>query len=64
MKHGKHIKIIALDCEMVQTGSTNHDLSLARLSIVDEQGKIVLDEYSLPNKPIIDYLTEYSGITV
>ncbi|CAO3611640.1 unnamed protein product [Cunninghamella blakesleeana] len=53
-------KLIAIDCEMVLTESGR---ALARVSLVDEDGNILLDEYVRPDEPIIDYLTEYSGIT-
>lgn len=37
---------------------------VCRLSIVDGINKnVVYDEYILPQHPIVDYVTEYSGIT-
>jgi RNA exonuclease 1 len=36
---------------------------LARVSLVDENENVLLDEYCLPEAPIVDYLTQYSGIT-
>ena len=53
--------IYSIDCEMVLTTDDNY--SLARISIVDWDGKIVLDSYILPSLPIKDYFTQYSGIT-
>ena len=54
-------KFIALDCEMVG-GLTNKSL-LARVSIVDYNGSVLLDLYVIPNDKIGDYRTKYSGIT-
>ncbi|KAI9341468.1 ribonuclease H-like domain-containing protein [Obelidium mucronatum] len=36
---------------------------LARVSIVDVNGNVVLDSFVLPEDPIVDYRTEWSGIT-
>ena len=53
--------ILAMDCEMcrVQGG----EMALTRISLVEWDGNVLLDDLVQPNKPIIDYLTPYSGIT-
>lgn len=59
-------KILSMDCEMCITspaGQTPQVFSLTRVSLIDWDGKIVLDEYVKPADPITDYLTPYSGIT-
>lgn len=56
-------QIVSLDCEMVQTGETNNDLSLARVTILDRDGQVIFDELCKPSAPVVDYLTQYSGIT-
>jgi len=53
--------ILAMDCEMCMTGQG--EFSLTRISIVTWDGSVVLDELVVPDKPIIDYVTQYSGIT-
>lgn len=55
--------VIALDCEMVGIGPNGKDHMLARVSIVNERGEIIMDKYVKPTKPVIDYRTQYSGIT-
>lgn len=54
-------KILAVDCEMVKTAA--NPLTLARVSVVDWDGNVVLDELVKPEQPVIDYVTFYSGIT-
>ncbi|XP_054286618.1 uncharacterized protein LOC129002667 [Macrosteles quadrilineatus] len=50
----------ALDCEMCLTKAGNE---LTRVSVVDENHKTVYESFCLPRNPIINYLTEFSGIT-
>ncbi|TPX08775.1 uncharacterized protein E0L32_009715 [Thyridium curvatum] len=53
--------VYAIDCEMCKTGES--EFSLTRISIVKWDGEVIMDELVKPDKPIIDYLTPYSGIT-
>ena len=55
--------IVALDCEMVGVGKAGKVSVLARISIVDTAGKVLMDSYVASNKPITDYRTKKSGIT-
>lgn len=50
----------AIDCEMV--GSGNHSV-LAKVSIVDENGRVVLNTFVKPTSPVTDYRTAVSGIS-
>lgn len=52
---------LAMDCEMCMTGE--REFSLTRISLVGWDGTVILDELVKPDKPIIDYVTQYSGIT-
>jgi hypothetical protein len=53
-------RIVALDCEMC---STCIGLELARISMVEEDGSVLIDDFALPSNPILDYNTKFSGIT-
>lgn len=52
---------IAIDCEMVQVGDAR-EFSLARISIVNFFGHVVLDTYVKQTRPVTEYLTAISGI--
>ncbi|KAL0936452.1 exonuclease [Colletotrichum truncatum] len=52
---------LALDCEMCMTGENEY--SLTRISIISWSGDLIMDELVKPEKPIIDYVTRFSGIT-
>ncbi|CAM1507135.1 Fc.00g067760.m01.CDS01 [Cosmosporella sp. VM-42] len=54
-------EVLAIDCEMCMTGA--NEFSLTRISVVNWSGDVVLDELVKPDKPIVDYVTRYSGIT-
>lgn len=53
---------MAIDCEMVETMGVRN--SLARVSIVDQNSHVILDEFVVPpGGYVVDYRTRYSGIT-
>lgn len=59
-------KAVALDCEMIKTrkeGSEEDMYELARLSVTDEKGSVLIDEVFKPIYPVSDLLTSVSGIT-
>ncbi|KAL8827942.1 MAG: hypothetical protein Q9170_006807 [Blastenia crenularia] len=53
--------VLAMDCEMCKT--EDDDMALTRISLVDWDGEVVMDELVKPEKPVTDYLTPFSGIT-
>lgn len=58
---GDESSVLVVDCEMVSTKVDK--FALARVSLVNWQGDTILDELIKPPDPVIDYLTQYSGIT-
>eukprot|EP01063_Lacrimia_lanifica_P022368 TRINITY_DN29998_c0_g1_i1.p1 TRINITY_DN29998_c0_g1~~TRINITY_DN29998_c0_g1_i1.p1 ORF type:complete len:656 (+),score=255.85 TRINITY_DN29998_c0_g1_i1:63-2030(+) len=53
-------RVLCIDCEMCLT-KVGHEL--ARVTVLDWAGAVVWDQLCLPDHPIENYLTEYSGIT-
>lgn len=55
-------KYVALDCEMVGVGSDGKHSALARVSIVDWDGKVLLDTHVKVAERVTDFRTHVSGI--
>ncbi|GAB0493641.1 hypothetical protein MMPV_004926 [Pyropia vietnamensis] len=54
--------VLAMDCEMVGVGPGGKESALARVSIVDARGAVVLDTHVVVAEPVTDYRTWVSGI--
>lgn len=59
----EQVKYVAMDCEMVGVGEGGHRSALARVTVVDWHGKVVLDLYVRPGELVTDYRTYVSGIS-
>ncbi|THH13375.1 hypothetical protein EW146_g6828 [Bondarzewia mesenterica] len=55
-------KYLALDCEMVGVGPGGVESSLARVSIVDYHGVVMLDEFVRQRERVTDWRTAFSGV--
>lgn len=53
---------IAIDCEMVGLGPQGRENALARVSVVNYHGHIILDTFVTPRETVTDYRTWISGI--
>jgi RNA exonuclease 4 len=53
---------LALDCEMVGVGTDGKRSILARASVVNEDGHVILDTFVLPTERVVDYRTAVSGV--
>ncbi|KAK2951291.1 putative RNA exonuclease 4 [Blattamonas nauphoetae] len=55
-------RVVALDCEMVGCGPKGKTDLLARVSIVNYYGHVLLDSFVRSTIPVTDYRTHVSGI--
>lgn len=55
-------KYVAIDCEMVGVGPEGSISALARVSLVNFHGQVIMDKYVRPLEKIVDFRTEWSGI--
>ncbi|TKR87383.1 hypothetical protein L596_011788 [Steinernema carpocapsae] len=53
--------LYAIDCEMCVTEGGLSELT--RISVIDEEGRVILDTLVKPARPITNYVTKFSGIT-
>ncbi|KAI9475298.1 ribonuclease H-like domain-containing protein [Coemansia mojavensis] len=55
-------RYLAMDCEMVGAGFKGCRSMLARVSIVNYYGHVILDTFVKPTEPVTDYRTWISGV--
>jgi len=55
-------RYLAIDCEMVGVGINASESSLARISLVDYHGAVIMDKYVKQRDRVVDYRTRWSGI--
>ncbi|THU90509.1 ribonuclease H-like protein [Dendrothele bispora CBS 962.96] len=55
-------KYLALDCEMVGVGIDGTESSLARVSLVNFHGAVIMDEFVKQRERVVDYRTQWSGV--
>ena len=71
LHHSESPRVFAVDCEMVKTVN---GVELARITLLQLTGlgqtmdedvsySVVMDEFVKPYEPVLDYVTEYSGVT-
>ncbi|EGD81942.1 RNA exonuclease 4 [Salpingoeca rosetta] len=58
----KPSKLLAIDCEMVGVGKKGLRSVLARCSIVNSRGDVVVDTFVKPTEKVVDYRTHVSGV--
>jgi RNA exonuclease 4 len=56
-------RYVALDCEMVGIGSQGRTSALARVSLVDWNGQVLLDTFVQVPTRVTDFRTHVSGVT-
>ncbi|ORZ17340.1 ribonuclease H-like domain-containing protein [Absidia repens] len=62
-KDAKIGKYVAIDCEMVGVGPGGKESALARASLVNYNGAVLLDIFVKPQEQVTDFRTFVSGIT-
>ena len=55
-------RYLALDCEMVGVGIDGSESSLARVSIVNFYGAVLMDEFVRQRERVVDYRMQFSGV--
>ncbi|KAH9889536.1 ribonuclease H-like domain-containing protein [Cubamyces lactineus] len=60
--HTQPGKYVAIDCEMVGVGIDGEESALARVSLVNFHGAVLLDAFVRPRERVVDYRTQWSGI--
>lgn len=55
-------KYVALDCEMVGVGPDGVEHALARVSMVNWHGQVILDTFVRPSERVTDFRTAVSGV--
>ena len=53
---------MALDCEMIGVGPMGEESMLARVSVVNYFGAVLLDEFVQQKERVTDWRTQWSGI--
>jgi len=61
-RNGAVTRTLALDCEMVGVGEDGRRSALARVSVVNEDGNVILDTFVIPTERVTDYRTAVSGV--
>lgn len=61
-KSAQFNKYVAMDCEMVGVGFNGQEDMLARVSIVNKRGDVLLDKFVKARETVTDYRTSVSGI--
>ncbi|KAK6203154.1 RNA exonuclease 4 [Scheffersomyces amazonensis] len=56
-------KYLSMDCEFVGVGPEGAESALARVSIVNFYGHVILDEFVKPREKVTDWRTWVSGVT-
>ncbi|KAL8453553.1 hypothetical protein Emag_001772 [Eimeria magna] len=59
-EHPRRSLLYGVDCEMVDT---ENGKELGRVCVVDSNCEVILDELVKPSGPVVDYLTQFSGLT-
>ena len=55
-------EIVAMDCEMVGVGEDGSRSALARVTVVNEYGNVILDTFVQATERVTDYRTKVSGV--
>lgn len=54
---------VVLDAQGQRTDNEEVRQILARISLIDQDGRVLADDCVLPMEPVVDYVTRFSGLT-
>lgn len=57
---GQHLSVVSLDCEMAYT---LNGMEVVRVTVLDENDRVVFDVLVRPDTEVTDYNTRFSGVT-
>lgn len=59
---GQSLAVVGLACDTVATGTGWNERIVGRVSVVSGEGRLLLERFVAPSRPVTDYMTDVTGI--